>query len=58
MHDKKAKGDKGVALAIADLTLQDCNVLIPLSEHSKYDLAIEINGKRLASDYRKLGDRV
>lgn len=45
MHERKMKGDIGVAKAIAELTVSAFNVAIPLSEHQKYDLLAEKNGE-------------
>src|SRR5574343_528835 len=45
MHHTKTKGDIGVAKAIASLVEQGFNVALPLTEHAKYDLIIEKNGK-------------
>lgn len=41
MHEKKLKGDIGVAYAIARLTELGFTVSLPLSEHSSYDLIYE-----------------
>jgi hypothetical protein len=44
MHEKKLKGDIGVAHAIAELTEQQWNVCLPLTEHASYDLIAEKKG--------------
>ena len=44
-HLKKEKGDIGVAKIISDLTSKQWNVCIPISEHTKYDLIAEKEGK-------------
>ena len=41
MHEKKIKGDIGLAFSIAVLTEQLWNVNLPLSESTKYDLIAE-----------------
>lgn len=45
MHEKKTKGDIGVAWAIAFTTSQNWNVSLPISEHQKYDFIAEKDGK-------------
>lgn len=45
MHEKKVKGDIGVAKVIAEATSQLWNVLLPLSEHQQYDLVLEKDGE-------------
>jgi hypothetical protein len=44
MHEKKAKGDVGVAHVIARLTELGWNVGIPITEHAPYDLFAEKGG--------------
>lgn len=44
-HLKKEKGDIGVAKVIADLTVRRWNVCLPLTEHAKYDMIAEKDGK-------------
>jgi len=44
MHIKKHKGDVGLTCAMAELTKQEINVSIPISEHLKYDLIAEKDG--------------
>ena len=43
-HDKKSKGDVGVAVVIARLVELDWNVGVPLTEHAPYDLFAEKDG--------------
>ena len=45
MHEKKAKGDIGVAFVIARLVELGWNVGIPLTEHAPYDLFAEKGGE-------------
>ncbi len=53
MHEKKTKGDLGVAFAIGAITEQGWNVCIPLTEHARYDLVAERDGvfKRIQVKY-------
>lgn len=44
MHIKKHKGDIGLTCVMAELTKQEINVSLPLSEHLKYDLIAEKGG--------------
>ena len=44
MHEKKRKGDIGVAKAIARLTELGWNVGIPITEHAPYDIFAEKEG--------------
>lgn len=43
MHQKKQKGDLGLAKCIARITEIGWVCCLPLTEHSKYDLIIEYN---------------
>lgn len=45
MHDKKEKGDLAVSAVIYKLTELGWHIGLPLSEHMKYDLFAEKNGK-------------
>lgn len=56
MHIKKHKGDIGLVCSIAELTKQEINVSLPVSDHLKYDLIAEMNGvlKRVQVRYTKL----
>jgi hypothetical protein len=45
MHEKKVKGDIGVVHVVAALTEQQWNVGILITEHSKYDLLAEKDGR-------------
>lgn len=44
MKSKKEKGDIGLAKVIASLIENGVHVSIPLSEHLKYDIVVEIGG--------------
>lgn len=44
MHERKEKGDIGVAKAIASLVSSGIRVALPLSEHLRYDIVGEHDG--------------
>lgn len=44
MHEKKEKGDIGMAFSLAICTEQGWSCCIPLSEHQSYDFIAEKNG--------------
>lgn len=46
-HKTKDKGDLAVVKVIADLVEKDWNVSLPMSEHLKYDLIAEKDGRML-----------
>jgi len=54
IHHTKNKGDLGVLKAQADLAEQGYMVLLPLTEHHAFDLAIYKDGvfKRVQVKYR------
>jgi hypothetical protein len=45
VHEKKVKGDLGVAFVIARLVELGWNVGVPLTEHAPYDLFAECEGE-------------
>ena len=57
MHNKKEKGDLGVAQTIAELVSQGWRPCVPLSEHQSYDLIAEKNGKMLRVQVRYTSPR-
>ncbi len=52
MHEKKEKGDVGVAFTIARLTELGWSVCIPLKEHASYDLIAEKGGECMTIQVR------
>jgi hypothetical protein len=53
MHEKKEKGDIGLAFSLAFCTEQGWTCCVPLSEHQPYDFIAEKNGicKRIQARY-------